>query len=64
MELTTVGVHMANSPVMKIDRPVTKDEYLRSLLSAEQLSQLGRVQRALDRDPTCLEQHKQESKDA
>jgi hypothetical protein len=49
--------------VMKIQRPVSRDEFLRTMLTSEQRTQLERVQQALASDPTCLETPKQGDRD-
>jgi hypothetical protein len=51
---STMGSVMSPA-VMKIQRPVSRDEFLRTMLTPSQRDQLERVQQALAADPTCLE---------
>jgi hypothetical protein len=41
--------------VMRVERPMSRDEFLRTMLTAEQRTQLERVQQALSDNPKCLE---------
>lgn len=46
---------MGTASVMKVQRPMSREEFLRTMLTPSQRDQLERVQQALAADPTCLE---------
>lgn len=43
---------------LKVTRPMSREEFLLTMLTSEQRTQLERVQQALAADPTCLETSK------
>lgn len=47
--------------VMKVDRPMSREEFILTMLTPSQRDQLSRVQQALSDDPTCLETSRQET---
>lgn len=57
---STMGSVMSPA-VMRVERPMSRDEFLRTMLTPSQRDQLKRVQQALAADPTCLEAPKMTS---